>query len=56
MSDVSKCNRTKAVPADEARRSEVSKAEWVEAASHLLDKMRDESGDAGSVSPSAKGD
>ncbi len=46
MRDVSKCNETKAFPADEARSSGPSRAEWVEGvcvASHLLDETREES-------------
>lgn len=46
MCDVSKCNKTKAFPADEARSSGLSRAEWVEGdrvASHLLDETREQS-------------
>lgn len=42
MSYVSTCNRTKAVLAEEARRCEVSKAEWVQTASRLPDETCEE--------------
>ena len=47
MRDVSKCNETKAFPADEARSSGLGGAEWVEgdcaAASRLLDETPEQS-------------